>query len=283
MANVVENTNGFSAEFNFCMPIKAADDTVVSDDNNSRSETPPPEAEIVLLEPKRVDESEQERDPRRISRIPCKARGVTDTSVPHTARNAYIDIPSNAVHGMMLICSHDVCAKSRRFRYCTVCGIPVAKRNFLKRHGHGLLKARQRVLVPEEPTSPTESRPTKKPRISPDPPPPSIIPPVHVPAENFTKDIDGSILMRVSQAECDLLKQFRSEPAFVDPQTRDAYVQKIIEVLSANRTPPPTTPTKIQLFNEPQLEQPPAQFIITDDISDDSSVDEFIGKWFLEV
>lgn len=69
-------------------------------------------------------------------RFPCKARGITDY---HNARTAYIDIPANAAHGMLLICSHRSCSSSgRKFRYCALCELPVAKRNFFKRHSHGI-------------------------------------------------------------------------------------------------------------------------------------------------
>jgi hypothetical protein len=70
-------------------------------------------------------------------RFPCKARGVPNE---HNARNAYIDVPPNANHGDIVVCSHPFCVSSgRKFRFCTVCHIPVAKRNFSKRHDHGLL------------------------------------------------------------------------------------------------------------------------------------------------
>lgn len=49
-------------------------------------------------------------------RITCKARGL---SRGHNADNAYIEIPSDAPHGMPLFCSHPECASSgRKFRYC---------------------------------------------------------------------------------------------------------------------------------------------------------------------
>lgn len=71
-------------------------------------------------------------------RVPCKARGVHGD---HNIRTAYFDIPVNAEHGTLLICSHPGCSGSgRRFRYCAVCDLPVAKRNFTKRHGHGIVK-----------------------------------------------------------------------------------------------------------------------------------------------
>lgn len=78
------------------------------------------------------------RKNRRTLRFPCKARGVTKN---HTANNAFVDVPPRAKHGAVLICSHPVCAASgRKFRYCSVCARPVAKRNFSKRHSHGLLQ-----------------------------------------------------------------------------------------------------------------------------------------------
>jgi hypothetical protein len=71
-----------------------------------------------------------------MTRVPCKARGVKND---HNARNAYIEIPANPSHGLLLVCSHAECVSSgRRFRYCAVCYTPVAKRNFMVRHGHGL-------------------------------------------------------------------------------------------------------------------------------------------------
>lgn len=72
-------------------------------------------------------------------RIPCKARGM---SKKHNSDTAFLDIPVDAPHGLLLSCSHFECSSSgRRFRYCTVCESPVAKRNFPKRHGHGLIKS----------------------------------------------------------------------------------------------------------------------------------------------
>lgn len=70
-------------------------------------------------------------------RIPCKARGVSNE---HNSNTAFIDVPVDAPHGLLLSCSNSECAKSgRKFRYCKVCAIPVAKRNFPKRHGHGII------------------------------------------------------------------------------------------------------------------------------------------------
>ena len=85
-------------------------------------------------------------------RTPCKARGVQGQQV-HNAKNAYIDVPFNAEHGTILSCSNEACRNSgRRFRYCSICKIPVAFRNFGKRHSHGILQPpsliESKVLVP---------------------------------------------------------------------------------------------------------------------------------------
>lgn len=70
-------------------------------------------------------------------RIPCKARGMSNK---HNSITAFMDIPVDAPHGLLLSCSSSECVQSgRKFRYCKVCAIPVAKRNFPKRHGHGLI------------------------------------------------------------------------------------------------------------------------------------------------
>jgi hypothetical protein len=42
-------------------------------------------------------------------------------------------------HGEELICSYDACRNAGiKFRYCSHCRVPVAKRNFNQRHSHGL-------------------------------------------------------------------------------------------------------------------------------------------------
>lgn len=76
----------------------------------------------------------------RFLRAPCKARSVKvePGQSPHDARHAYIDIPLYASHGTILQCSHPVCSGSgRRFQWCAVCEMAVAKRNFNQRHAHG--------------------------------------------------------------------------------------------------------------------------------------------------
>jgi len=47
-------------------------------------------------------------------------------------------IPENVKHGEELICSYFACRNAGiKFRYCSQCKVPVAKRNFRKRHKHG--------------------------------------------------------------------------------------------------------------------------------------------------
>ena len=81
------------------------------------------------------------REPRR---IPCKARGMPED---HNAEHAYFEISFETIHGKILACSHRDCALSgRRFRYCAVCALPVAKRNFMKRHAHGLFVSSKELM-----------------------------------------------------------------------------------------------------------------------------------------
>lgn len=64
----------------------------------------------------------------------CQARGVPSE---HNESNANIYVPPFADHGMTLRCSNAACrASGRRFRWCVVCQVPVAKGNFVKRHSH---------------------------------------------------------------------------------------------------------------------------------------------------
>ena len=72
---------------------------------------------------------------RECTRVPCRARNMPPD---HDEETAYLEIPTNAPHGMLLGCSHPACGGygRKRFRYCAVCNIPVSKRNFVKRHSH---------------------------------------------------------------------------------------------------------------------------------------------------
>ena len=64
----------------------------------------------------------------------CQARGVLEE---HNASNATIYVAPFATHGMPLQCSNRACrASGRRFRWCAVCQIPVARGNFVRRHAH---------------------------------------------------------------------------------------------------------------------------------------------------
>ena len=73
-------------------------------------------------------------------RFPCKARRLRAKN--HTIETAYLEVPPNTKHGAMIRCSHPDCSKNgRAFRWCAVCDLPVAKRNFMKRHSHGLVSS----------------------------------------------------------------------------------------------------------------------------------------------
>lgn len=53
-------------------------------------------------------------------------------------KNAHFEIPATVRHGEELLCSYDTCRHAGvKFRYCAVCHLPVAKRNFHQRHSHG--------------------------------------------------------------------------------------------------------------------------------------------------
>jgi hypothetical protein len=78
-------------------------------------------------------------------RIPCKARGM---SKKHNSDTAFLDVPADAPHGLLLSCSLPECGESgRKFRYCSICASPVAQRNFPKRHGHGLIESARDLLA----------------------------------------------------------------------------------------------------------------------------------------
>jgi hypothetical protein len=53
-------------------------------------------------------------------------------------------IPGSVGHGEDLICSYSACRNAGvKFRYCAFCRVPVAKRNFHQRHGHGIPTTRE--------------------------------------------------------------------------------------------------------------------------------------------
>ena len=68
-------------------------------------------------------------------RAPCQARGMPKA---HNYKTAYFTIPSDIKHGEELMCSFPCCSSAgAKFRYCSHCKVPVAKRNFRNRHKHG--------------------------------------------------------------------------------------------------------------------------------------------------
>lgn len=75
----------------------------------------------------------------KITRVPCRARGVCDS---HNSYCAYFEIPEDCQHGTYVVCSHKVCRESagRSFRYCKPCNQVAAARNFNRRHAHGVTK-----------------------------------------------------------------------------------------------------------------------------------------------
>jgi len=66
--------------------------------------------------------------------LPCRARGMP---MDHNVKTAYFVIPEDIKHGTELVCSYFACRNAGiKFRYCVYCKLPVAKRNFAKRHRH---------------------------------------------------------------------------------------------------------------------------------------------------
>lgn len=53
-------------------------------------------------------------------------------------QTAYFVINNGIQHGEDVVCSHPACRNAGvKFRYCSFCKAPVAKRNFRRRHNHG--------------------------------------------------------------------------------------------------------------------------------------------------
>jgi hypothetical protein len=60
-------------------------------------------------------------------------------------QTAYFVISENAKHGEDLVCSYFACRNGGvKFRYCAHCMAPVAKRNFCRRHDHGVSGKKQK-------------------------------------------------------------------------------------------------------------------------------------------
>eukprot|EP00539_Tryblionella_compressa_P014373 CAMPEP_0178825490 /NCGR_PEP_ID=MMETSP0746-20121128/6254_1 /TAXON_ID=913974 /ORGANISM="Nitzschia punctata, Strain CCMP561" /LENGTH=700 /DNA_ID=CAMNT_0020487267 /DNA_START=80 /DNA_END=2182 /DNA_ORIENTATION=+ len=72
--------------------------------------------------------------------VPCRARGMP---MDHNFKTAYFVISEKAKHGEDLVCSYFACRNGGvKFRYCAHCMAPVAKRNFCRRHDHGMSGAK---------------------------------------------------------------------------------------------------------------------------------------------
>lgn len=68
--------------------------------------------------------------------VPCRARGMP---MDHNFKTAYFVIAEDTKHGEDLVCSYYSCRNGGvKFRYCAHCMAPVAKRNFCRRHDHGI-------------------------------------------------------------------------------------------------------------------------------------------------
>lgn len=66
--------------------------------------------------------------------LPCRARGMP---LDHNFSNAFFIVTQDTKHGDHLVCSFPKCRNGGvKFRYCSVCRIPVAQRNFYRRHSH---------------------------------------------------------------------------------------------------------------------------------------------------
>ena len=212
-----------------------------------------------------------------VFRVPCKARGVRGY---HNIRNAYFDIPVNAEHGMMLVCSHEACASSgRKFRYCAVCDLPVANRNFSKRHGHGIIKPTRGCGASDDEYLPTENTlaGTKHPRkvsddeyiqevkvqpttipisptLSPSQPVTSAVVVVSSPSTEFQTvpsttgammegqdQNTGTMTMQLSPIEFEWLALFHNRPSMEDTEAMNQWMDSVLQ-LSEPRTVPSVTP-----------------------------------------
>ncbi|GAX19978.1 hypothetical protein FisN_1Lh547 [Fistulifera solaris] len=99
-----------------------------------KKEKEPAAAEVRDTGTSATSKSEVEKSPGSVI-VPCRARGMP---MDHNFKTAYFVIPENVKHGEELICSYFACRNAGiKFRFCSHCKVPVAKRNFRKRHKHG--------------------------------------------------------------------------------------------------------------------------------------------------
>lgn len=91
---------------------------------------------------------ELQKDPGTVI-VPCRARGMP---MDHNFISAYFVIAEDAKHGENLVCSYYACRNGGiKFRYCAYCMAPVAKRNFSRRHDHGMSKKKGvAVSIPDD-------------------------------------------------------------------------------------------------------------------------------------
>ena len=105
-------------------------------DGSEYTGSEPREHLIVLpgTEPLNPEKKKRRKRSGRV-KIPCRARGMP---MAHNARTAYFVVPPSIQHGDELMCSFPGCRSAGcKFRWCAVCKVPVAKRNFRNRHKHG--------------------------------------------------------------------------------------------------------------------------------------------------
>eukprot|EP00339_Tiarina_fusa_P000556 CAMPEP_0117014864 /NCGR_PEP_ID=MMETSP0472-20121206/11981_1 /TAXON_ID=693140 ORGANISM="Tiarina fusus, Strain LIS" /NCGR_SAMPLE_ID=MMETSP0472 /ASSEMBLY_ACC=CAM_ASM_000603 /LENGTH=953 /DNA_ID=CAMNT_0004718533 /DNA_START=69 /DNA_END=2930 /DNA_ORIENTATION=+ len=111
--------------------------------------------------------------------LPCRARGMP---MDHNVKTAYFVIQEDIKHGTELVCSYFACRNAGiKFRYCTYCKLPVAKRNFCKRHKHtGKIPASNMVKDLDMNGNDDSSSEESQNEIKKPPPPKKVVEPVVV-------------------------------------------------------------------------------------------------------
>src|SRR5210317_1898408 len=82
-------------------------------------------------------------------------------------KTAYFVVPEDVKHGAELVCSYDACRNAGiKFRYCVFCSLPVAKRNFFKKHKHdGKIPPERLALgIPKEEEIALDGKPQETPK-----------------------------------------------------------------------------------------------------------------------
>jgi len=115
---------------------------------------------------RKVDGLKPLADPRQRqgTTVPCKARRMP---ADHNFETAVFVLHKGMKHGEHLLCSYPQCrAEGVKFCYCSLCGIPVAKRNFKSRHDHS---KHEYQPIPAPPSSHKSKRRRNSKRRSPKP------------------------------------------------------------------------------------------------------------------